>query len=72
MQSFGLTSMTEEILRQPSIDCVLWLLMVILTQTYKKKEQVGKKEIQCVQFEKKKNIRECHVGAKTFLKEMRI
>lgn len=47
LQSFRLMSMTEEILRQSSTDCVMWLLMVILLQTYKEKEQVGHKEIQC-------------------------
>lgn len=47
-----------EISRQPSIDCVVWLLVVTIRQIYMK----GK--IQNVQFEEKGSNRKCN-GAKS-------
>lgn len=43
----------EEISRQPSIDCVTWLLVVPLMQIYNEKEHRGQEELQTVQFEEK-------------------
>ena len=61
----GLTVLLEEISRQPSIDCVLWLLVVSLTQIYHGKEQVGQRETQRGQLEEQKNTRKCNIGAKS-------
>lgn len=56
--------LVEEISRQPNIGSVLWLLVVILMQVCRGKEQVEKSEIQNVQVKKKKSTREFKVGAK--------
>ena len=45
---FELISLTKEISRQPSIDCVMWLLAVTLKQIYNEKEWSGQGEIQNV------------------------
>ena len=41
---FGLTELAEEILRQPSIDYILWLLKDNPMQIYNEKVQVERKE----------------------------
>ena len=38
-------SLAEEISRQPSIDSVVWLLMVTLVQIYHEKEQTDQEKI---------------------------
>ena len=53
-----------EISRQPCIDCVTWLLVIILTQTYNEKKQMGQKKYK-MQSEKKRNSRKYNVVAKT-------
>lgn len=61
----GLTVLLEEISRQPSIDRVLWLLVVSLTQIYSREEQAGQRETQRGQLEERKNARKCNIGAKS-------
>ena len=56
-------NLAEKILKQPGIDTVVWLLVIILTQFYNVKEQNGQREIQNQQFEKK--ITRKHNGYKT-------
>ena len=53
VKSFGLISLAEEISKQPSIDSVVWLLVVTLMKIYNEKEQVGQMKIQNEQIEKK-------------------
>ena len=53
MESFELTALAEEISRQPSINCVAWLLVATLIQIYSEKEQVEQGKRQGVQFEDK-------------------
>lgn len=36
-------SLTKETLRQPSIDCIMWLLVIILMQIDNEKEQTVQK-----------------------------
>lgn len=51
--------------RQPHIDSVMWLLLIIsLMQVYNKEEQVGQKEIQNVQFGEEQDIDGLTVTAK--------
>jgi len=58
LKSFGLT--LAEISRQPSIECIAWLLVAILMQIYNEKEQVEQeKKIQNVQLEESSVGREC-------------
>ena len=66
LQSFDLVSKTE-ISRQPSIDSVTWLLVIILVQVYIEKEQMG----QSVYFGNKKRTRKFNVGAWYVLKKVR-
>ena len=47
LKSFRVMALAEEISRQPSIDCVVWLLVASLMQIYNEKKH-GK--IQNVQF----------------------
>ena len=39
LKSFGLIVFAEEISRQPSVDCVVWLLVASLMQIFNVKEQ---------------------------------
>ena len=39
VKNFGLIPLAEEISKQPSIDSVLWLLIVTLVKIYNEKEQ---------------------------------
>lgn len=66
LKSLGLTWSAEEISRQPNIDSVLQLLVIILMQIYCKKKQAEHKEIKTIQFEEKKNIRQFNVGARSY------
>lgn len=45
--------LVEEILSQSSIDCVVWLLMIALIQTYNEKDKDETEKIQNVQFDKR-------------------
>lgn len=45
MKNFGFMELTEDISRHPSIDYVLWLLVITLIQIDNKKEEAGQKEI---------------------------
>lgn len=40
--------------RNPDIDCVTWLLVITPYEVLKQKGQLGKKELQNIQFEEKK------------------
>ena len=53
LKSYGLTALAEDISKQPSIDCVAWLLKASLMQIYTEKEQAGQGKIQSVQLEEK-------------------
>lgn len=48
LKSNRLTSLVKEILKQPNIDSVRWLLAISLMRIYNEKEQVGQKEIKNV------------------------
>ena len=41
----------------------MWLLVIHLMLIYNKKEQVGQREIQALQFEKKRSTRKCKFSA---------
>ena len=41
LKSYGLTALAEERCRQSRIDCVAWLLVARLRQSYNEKEQPG-------------------------------
>ena len=56
--------MAEDISRQPSIDFVIWLLVITLMQFCKAKGQAGQKDIQNVKFGEKEGTRKFNVGAK--------
>lgn len=45
MKKFGFMEWTEDISRHPSIDYVLWLLVITLIQIDNKKQQAGQREI---------------------------
>lgn len=45
MKNFGFMELTEDISRHPSIDYVLWLLVITIIQIDNKKEQAGQREI---------------------------
>lgn len=73
LMSFRRMALAEGISRQPSINCVGWLLMATLMQVYNEKNlaEQGKK-IQHVQFEEKRSTKNCNgdtsnaQGDKTF------
>lgn len=46
LKSYGQIPLSEDISKQPSIDCVMWLLMPSLMQIYNEKEQVEQGKIQ--------------------------
>lgn len=62
LEGFVLISVAEEFLRQPYIDCVMWLLVVTLIQIYKKKRSQAKRN-KSMHFEKSKNYKKCNVEA---------
>ena len=53
LQIFGLTAFAGEISKQPSVDCVLWLLMAVPIEIYNKNEQAKQGKLQNVQLEEK-------------------
>lgn len=55
----------EEISRQSSVDRVMWLLVITLTQTYNEEGQAGQRETHSGQLEEKRSTREFNVGAKS-------
>ena len=57
LKNFGLIPLAEEISKQPSIDSVVWLLVLALMKIYNEKEQVQKVKIQNVQSEEKNSIK---------------
>ena len=57
MKSFGLNPLAKEISKQPSIDSVVWLLVLTLMKMYNEKEQAEQGKIQNVQFEEKRGTR---------------
>lgn len=61
LKSNGLTSLVKEILKQPNIGSVMWLLAISLMRIYNEREQVGQKEIKNVQFEDKKSTQKFNV-----------
>lgn len=56
--------MAEDISKELSIDCVVWLLVVSIIQIYNEKDEVGQGKIQNVQFEVKGGSRKWN-GAKS-------
>ena len=55
MKSFGLIEFEEEVLKQSSIDCILWILVDMLMQSYN--EQEDQEKLQNVEFEKNLGMR---------------
>lgn len=57
LKSFKLMALAEEISRQPSIYCVLWLLVTSLMEIYNEKEQPieEKKNAKCTVWEGKEH-----------------
>ena len=51
LKSFGTILLAEETLKQPSIDYVMWLLMVTLMKIYKAKGKAEQAKLQKVNFE---------------------
>ena len=68
-------ALAEDISRQPSIDSVMWLLVITLMQTNHEKETAGQRETQNDIFEEKRSTRKCNraksraQGDKTNLKK---
>lgn len=56
--------LAEKILRYPSSDCVVWLLVITPPQIYNEKEQAGQEKPK-MQYEEKRSSREYSVGAKS-------
>ena len=56
INSFRLILLAEEIQKQPSIDSVVWFLVVTLMKIYEKK-QAEQGKLQNVHFEEKKSTR---------------
>lgn len=59
-----LRPLAGETSRQPNINCVVWLLVLTLMQTYNVKKQARQRERQNVQFEEKRSTTKCS-GAKS-------
>ena len=57
VKSFGLILLAEEISKQPSIDSVMWFLVVTLMKIYNKKEQVQQSKSQNENFEAEMSTR---------------
>lgn len=57
-----------EISRKPSVDCVMWLSVITVTQIYNKNKQTGKTRNINVQFEKK-SMRKFKLEAKLMLRD---
>ena len=49
--------LTEEISKQPSIDSVMWILVIIVMKIYNEKEQAEQGKLQRVNFEENKSTR---------------
>lgn len=56
--------MTEEISKQPSIDIVVWFLVVTLMEVYNEKVQAEQDKLQNINFEEKRGTRKWN-GAKS-------
>ena len=63
-KSFRLILLAEEILKQPSIDSVVWLLVITLVKIHGGKEQAEQSKSQNVKFEEKKSTKKWN-GAKS-------
>lgn len=48
LQSYGFIALTEDFLKQPSIDCAMWLLVSGLMRFYNEKEQSEQRKLQIV------------------------
>ena len=60
MKSYGLTALTDDITKQPSIDCVVRLLVASLTQIYSEKDKLNKEKYKTESSMRKcKGIRKC-------------
>lgn len=59
LESSGLLTLAE-MSRQPSIDCVLWLLVVTVRQLYNEKEQAAQRERWNIPFEENRSTRKCN------------
>ena len=55
MKNFGLNLLVEKISKQPSIDSVVWLLVVTLMKIYNEEEQAEQGKLQNVKFEEKEH-----------------
>lgn len=65
LKNNGLISLSKEISRQPAIDSVARLLVIIFVGvSIVKMSKQSKKEMQSVHLEKKKNIRKFNIGTK--------
>ena len=53
MKSCRLTVLAKEILKQPSIDSIVWLLVFTLLKSYNKREQAEQGKIQTVEYKEK-------------------
>ena len=54
LKSFGLMSLAEEISRQSSINCVMWLPVKTLVQIYNEKEEAGQNKCKMYSLRRKK------------------
>jgi hypothetical protein len=58
VESFN--SVDRRILKQPSIDFVVWLLVLTCMQIFNEKEQAEQEKIENVNLEEKRGTRECN------------
>ena len=59
MKSYGQIALAEDISKQTSTDCVMWLLVASLMQICNQKEQAEQGKIQNIQLEEKRSTRKC-------------
>lgn len=56
--NFGLRELTDKISKQlSSSDCIVWLLVVAITQIYNEKEKVYQEKIQSAQIKEERRTR---------------
>lgn len=60
---FILIALAGEISRQPSTDCVMWLLVITIHRSTVKRASGAKRNVKCT-FEEKKSTKNCNAGAK--------
>lgn len=57
LKHFGLIMLSEDISKQSSVDCVMWLLVASLIQIYNEQEQIKQGKTQNVQLEENRGTR---------------